>query len=248
MDKIASVLAKFGLSDKEVEVYLALLSLGPAPVRRIATEADVNRGTTYDILRSLQALGLVSYYHKEKHQYFVAEDPKKLLDAWREKIEKFESLKKEIAEVVPQLRALHSVVTDRPVVTYHDGAIGVRTILQDVLEQTALEKVKEYYVYSSAAIRKYLYAAFPNFSEERIASGISVKVMAIGEGGELVGLDNRKWLTREDSAPTYSLIYAGRLAMISTNTEGMPVGVIIQNRGLYETQKVIFENLWKIIK
>ena len=247
MDKVSSVLSKFGLSDKEIEVYLTLLSLGPAPVRKIAIESGVNRGTTYDILKSLQSAGLVSYYHKAKHQYFVAEDPKKLLDAFRARLDKFEALKKEITEVLPELRLLHAAVEDRPVVTYYYGAVGVRLILQDVLDQVELEDIKEYYVYSSATIRQYLYAAFPDFSESRVVKKINVKVIALGRGGELVGLDERKWLSDKQSAPTYTLIYAGRVAMISTNKEGMPVGVIIQNRGLYETQKIIFTNLWKLI-
>ena len=57
MDKVSSVLSKFGLSDKEIEVYLTLLSLGPAPVRKIAIESGVNRGTTYDILKKFTKCG-----------------------------------------------------------------------------------------------------------------------------------------------------------------------------------------------
>ena len=70
--------------------------------------------------------------------------------------------------MLPELRLLHAAVEDRPVVTYYDGAMGVRLILQDVLDQVELEDIKEYYVYSSATIRQYLYAAFPDFSESRV--------------------------------------------------------------------------------
>ena len=70
MSKIDQILGKYGLSDKEVKVYLALLELGPSPVRKVAGKAGVNRGTTYDILKSLRDQGLAGYYHKDKHQYF----------------------------------------------------------------------------------------------------------------------------------------------------------------------------------
>ncbi len=43
---------------------------------------------------------------------------------------------------------------------------------------------KEYYVYSSADIRKYLYQDFPNFTEERKKRNIHVKIIALGEGGK----------------------------------------------------------------
>jgi len=83
--EIRAYLKDFGLSSKEIEVYLALLNGGAQPVRKIAADTGVNRGTTYDILKSLIAQGLVSYYHKKTHQYFIAEDPEKLTDAITQK-------------------------------------------------------------------------------------------------------------------------------------------------------------------
>ena len=75
---LEKILQKLGLNDKEIKIYLTILKLGPSPVRAIAQTADINRGTTYDILKHLRDLGLVSYYHKDKHQYFIAEDPQKI--------------------------------------------------------------------------------------------------------------------------------------------------------------------------
>lgn len=248
MDKIKRTLEKFGLSDKEVSVYLSLLKLGPSPVRHIANEAGVNRGTTYDILKSLQDLGLVAYYHKEKHQYFVAEDPNKLYDAVKQKIDRFKDLREELNIIVPQLRSMHLDVIgleERPVVTYFDGTQGVRNVLQDVLDRVSTANPKEYFAYSSAAIRNYVYASYPDFTEERMKRNIFVKVIALGAGGGTVGLDARKWLSREQAAPTYTLIYAGRVAMLSTDKHGMPIGLIIADQGLFETQRAIFERLWQ---
>ena len=77
-----------------------------------------------------------------------------------------------------------------------------------------------------------------------LAGSEKLKVIAIGAGGEPAGLADRKWLTKNQAAPTYSIIYSGRVAMISTSKDGMPVGLIIQNPGIYETQKLLFESLW----
>jgi hypothetical protein len=46
----------------------------------------------------------------------------------------------------------------------------------------------EYYAYSSRPLRQYLYRKFPHFTEQRIAEGIAVKVIAIGEGGDPASL------------------------------------------------------------
>jgi sugar-specific transcriptional regulator TrmB len=247
MSKIHEALTKFGLSEKEIKVYLALLKLGPSPVRKIALEAKVNRGTTYDILKNLQELGLVAYYHKETRQYFVAEDPRKLFEALRVKQEHYELVKRELKQIMPQLRSLSSVLGHRPVVTYYDGTQGVRSILQDVLDKVVETDKKEYYVYSSSTIKRYLYAAFPDYTDERIKRNIRVRAISIGPGGQERGLDQRKWLSQKEAAPTYSLVYAGSLAMISTNKNGMPIGFIVEDNDLYETQKLIFESLWEKI-
>ncbi len=245
MPHINEILSKFGLSDKEILVYRALLALGPSPVRKVATEAKVNRGTTYDILKTLREQGLVGYYHKEKHQYFVAEDPNKLYDALRFKIDNLKHLQNDLNEIVPQLRSMRTVEEERPVVTYYDGANGMRTILQDVLDRVGAFSHKEYYVYSSASIRRYMYAGFPEYTEERIAKNIKVKVIALGSGGENTELAERKWLSRDNTAPTYTIVYADRVAMISTDKHGLPMGLIVVDKALYETQKVIFEKLWE---
>ena len=80
---IQVIFKNFGLSEKEIAVYLALIELGPSSVREIAAKSKVNRGTSYDILKSLIALGIVSYYNKESKQYFIAEQPEKLLMCYR---------------------------------------------------------------------------------------------------------------------------------------------------------------------
>ena len=82
---IVENLLQFGLNEKEISVYLSLISLGPAPVKLISKQARVNRGTTYDILKSLIDQGLVGYYkhydQEDTKQFFVAEPPQQLMDA-----------------------------------------------------------------------------------------------------------------------------------------------------------------------
>jgi sugar-specific transcriptional regulator TrmB len=248
---IVENLLQFGLNDKEISVYLSLISLGPSPVRLIAKQANVNRGTTYDILKGLVELGLVSYYRhygkEDKRQYFVAEPPQKLLDAIENKKRGLDTLKVHIGKSLPELESMYEKSGTKPVVKYYDGNSGIKTILQDVLSTVAKAKEHSYYVYSSADIRDYLYKAYPHFTPERIKAGIRVKAIAIGEGGELAGLDERKWLSHEESSPTYVLIYAGKLAMISIDATKQPVGVIVEDKGLYRTQEMVFQKIWSTL-
>ena len=104
-----------------------------------------------------------------------------------------------------------------------------------------------YRIYSAEEIREYLYDSFDTFSDVRIAKGIGVKVIAIGAGGELRGLDERKWLKTKSGTNTYIIIYPGKTAYISLNAKKEPIGVVIENDGVFETQKIIFDNLWKTL-
>ena len=251
MDAIVENLLHFGLNEKEVSVYLALISLGPSPVRLVAKQSGVNRGTTYDILKNLIKLGLVSFYKQygkeDKRQYFVAEPPQRLIDSVENKKRELEGVKMQFNKLLPELESLYEKSGAKPVVKYYEGFSGIKIILQDVLNTTSVQTEKAYYVFSSADIREYIHKAFPRYSEERIAKKIRVKAIAIGKGGEELGLDERKWLSEEQSSPTYVLIYSGKVAMISVDAVKNPVGVIIQDPGLYQTQEMVFKKLWEKI-
>jgi hypothetical protein len=104
-----------------------------------------------------------------------------------------------------------------------------------------------YRIYSAAGIREYLYDDFQSFSDARIARGIRVQVIALGEGGETRGLDERKWLGGNPTTPTYIIIYPGKTAYISRDQHNAPVGVVIENEGIARTQSIIFDSLWQSI-
>ena len=55
------------LSDKEINVYLSLLMLGQSSVNNIAKKANLNRISTYDLLKALLERGFVSYVIKSGH-------------------------------------------------------------------------------------------------------------------------------------------------------------------------------------
>jgi sugar-specific transcriptional regulator TrmB len=238
------LLIKLGFSDKTAKIYLALLQLGPSSVRKLAEFCELNRGTTYDNLKWLQEKGLVTFYQKDTKQYFVAENPEKLLILAKIQEEELLEAQKRINKVVPELQALYNKGGERPVARYYEKD-EISKILQDVLDTCEETGDMVYRIYSTEGIREYLYNSFETFSDVRIAKGIGVKVVAIGKGGELRGMDERKWLEADRSNPTYIIIYPGKTAYISLNAKNEPIGVVIENEGVFETQKIIFDNLWK---
>jgi HTH-type transcriptional regulator, sugar sensing transcriptional regulator len=242
---IQVLLKNFGLSEKETAVYLALIDLGPSPVRAIAAKSKVNRGTSYDILKDLIKLGIASYYNKESKQYFVAEEPEKLLSAIDQKKEDLDEIRTNIKENLPLLKTLFEKQGGKPVIKLYEGNKGIRFILEDVLTTLKNSSDRLYYVYSSSDVKNELYKAYKDFNKDRLKYKICNKVIAFGKGGELVGLDERKWMNAEHGTPTYIIIYSGKVVMISISSSGEPIGVIMEDSGLYQTQKMIFEFNWR---
>ncbi|MBI5728889.1 MAG: ArsR family transcriptional regulator [Candidatus Magasanikbacteria bacterium] len=239
-----SIFKKLGFSDKESRVYLALLVLGPSSVRQLAKKTEQNRGSIYEALKWLREMELVSFYEKDTKQYFVAEEPEKLHEVVKRQTQALADVDKKLKEVVSELKSVYDRGGERPVARYYEKG-EIRQILEDVLEKCENNDVKEYRVYSDASIREYLYEGFETFSDARVAKGIAVKVIAIGGGGELRGLDERKWLNKKNGTPTYILIYPGSTAYISLNAQGDLVGVVIENDGVCATQQNIFDALWE---
>lgn len=247
---IHTLLKNFGLGDKEIAVYSALIELGPSPVRVLAQKSKVNRGTTYDILRSLMEQGLVTYYNTETHQHFAAESPEKLVTALEDRQREIGKLQEEIKQNLPELKTMFEREGGRPQVRLYEGLKGIRQILEDVLTAMSSAKDKHYYVYSSLSLRDDVYEAMPDFTKKRIKLGIAVQTIALGKGGDTVGLDERKWLPTSKEVPsraTYDLMYDGKVAHISLDDKGQPMGVVVENQGIYETQVTVFKALWENI-
>lgn len=241
-----TILKKLGLSDKEVKVYLALLKNNALSVRAIAEITKINRGTTYDILKSLQEQGLVSYYHQDTKQKFTSEEPDKLLQLLEEKEEELKNTKSKIESLIPELKSLQNKEGNKPVTKFYESKKGVKKILEDVL--ITLENNDEYYIYSAKNGSDDLYTAYPNFTNDRIKKKIKVKAISLAKGGGISGLDERKWLGTNDESATFIILYKNKCAYISRDANNSPVGVIIENQMIYETQKIIFLKLWALIK
>jgi sugar-specific transcriptional regulator TrmB len=246
----AIILKKLGLSDKEINIYLKLLECGATSVRGLAELSGLNRGTVYDTLKKLQHVGLVSYYHQETKQRFVAEEPEKLNKLLKEKKSDLGQLEKNLLTFIPELKSLQEKGGNKPTTKFYEGNRGIKFILDDILTTLSVFHSSEYFVYSVEGVREDVYEAYPDYNKKRIKNKIKAKTISLSEGGGTYGLDQRKWLRiKSDITPemTYILIYSGKCAFISRDAKDAPVGVIIENQSIYGTQKIIFEKLWRLI-
>ncbi len=244
------VLERLGLSPNEAKVYLSLLKSGPTSIRQVANSAKINRGTTYEALKSLTAGGLVSFKVIGSRSKYSAESPEKIELMIDEKRKELSMLKSEASKLMPGLLAFAKASADQPKVRFYEGDEGVTNILQDVLVTAGRLRPKEYYVYSSRSLRQYLYRQFPNFTGRRIKEGIFARVIGVGTGGDPAELSERKILEDSDDeiSSSYNIIYGNKVALISLSSDLTPYGVVIEEPGVAAMQRLLFNKLWDSLK
>ncbi|MEK7146043.1 MAG: helix-turn-helix domain-containing protein [Patescibacteria group bacterium] len=70
---------QIGFTEKEAQIYLMLLRIGPAPASLLAKRVGMKRVTTYSVLESLSERGVVSFEEMKNGRRYVPHDPECLL-------------------------------------------------------------------------------------------------------------------------------------------------------------------------
>ena len=125
---------EFGLTDKESQLYLAAMELGPSPVQKIATHANMNRVSAYAIIDELKAKGLMSTYDEGKKTMYVASDPEALIHFIDTQKQALENKKGDIKNTLPELRSHYNASTGTPIVRYYEGKEAVVGMSVELLD------------------------------------------------------------------------------------------------------------------
>ncbi len=245
---IQKLLKEIGFSPVEAEVYWALLNLDRVSIRKVAEFSGINRGSVYDAIKKLVIAGLANTRRNGEREYYSAESPEKIYDLIRDRRKELLMAQSLAQEYIPQFLAKKVQPQGKPLVRYFEDDEGIVSILKDVLQTCSKLEDPIYYVYSSRPLRKYLYRKFPEFTKRRIAEGISIKAIAIGEGGDTESLSQRKWLPEPKSkASSYTIIYGNKVANISISSDETPYGVVVEDKSVSVMQQLIFDQLWSAL-
>jgi HTH-type transcriptional regulator, sugar sensing transcriptional regulator len=236
-------LKEFGLSDNEVEIYLALLKTGLTTANRLSQLTGIKRSTTYDNLSLLINKGIASTISKGNVRYYEAVNPEKIIHLLEEKRDK-------ISKIVPELLRLKESTSEKTGVTYFEGKKGVLTVLNDIIDLK-----KELWFYGSRKMASSVLEHYPDdFILKRAEHKIFLRAVLAEEDREhpaykkksILSLSNLRFLKDLNGATSNVFIYGDRIAFMSSGQN--PVGIIIMNSEILEQQKKIFEILWKLAK
>lgn len=246
---LISDLKNVGLSDKEARVYLTSLGLGQAPAHEIAKQAGVNRATTYVILDSLMKMGLVSSFEKDEKAYFIAESPERLTALIKMKEQQIKESEDTLAKILPELKQRYRSSDNKPKVKYFEGVEGINAMQEDFLKS----KNKQIYALSNLENLDQVDPDIDDdYSPRRVKKGIRSKFIYISDKGpdtQIQAEDKQK--IRESKHIDYQefpfktdlTIYDNKVCLLSS--EGKTIGIVIEDEGIADSMKAIFEYIWK---
>lgn len=241
---LKNFLLSLDLSEKEVNVYLVLLSLGKGTVSEIARRAEINRTTGYDILDKLVSYRLVSISGKEPKQEYVAESPDRVVEFLEKKKRETEERLLIAKTMVPQLKSVHNV-SDRPQVRFYEGTEGLRQVYEDTL--SSHEPIRAYA--SLEDVHSVLTDYFPHYYKRRTKKGIPIRAIFTDTPGGRERAKYDKEESRESAfvpAKQFEFhpeinIYDNKIMIASWREK---LGIIIESSEIADAMKKIFELSW----
>lgn len=138
-------LKNLGLSDKEIDLYLAGLKLGPTTAQKLAETSEIKRPTVYFIVDRLKRLGLVNQSFLRRKKVFEMAAPEKLAKFIEE--EKINLKKKEqgINKIISNLKVMASKSEFASEIKIYEGYDAT----MDALVELSKTKSPTYSFYSS---------------------------------------------------------------------------------------------------
>ncbi len=235
-------LKQLGLSQNEQDVYLAILQMEKGSINDISERAKTKRSTTYNIVYRLKTEGFVSQTTENKKHFFVANNPELVLGVIDEK-------RRQYKQELPAILSLYNTLPHKPKVAYFEGFDGIKQLYEDTL--LSLGRGDTIYAYVTDDSVKYLDDYIQDYVRRRAAKGIKSRGILQETAGVKKYLKyNKEQLRESKTVPESELplkneinIYSNKMIIITYEPE--PYGVLIESKETVDTQKAIFEALWK---
>ncbi|MBU0907223.1 MAG: hypothetical protein KKD18_05325 [Nanoarchaeota archaeon] len=243
---IQDILAKIGLTEGEIQVYLALVELGQTSTGKITEKAKIASSKVYEVLQRLMNKGLVSYVVKNGVKYYDATPPERLSDFLEEKKDSLTDAQKEIEKILPELKSKRKGAQEVNRTVVYTGGEGPKIALREALE--AGKKKEELLGFGSDEdpfLVHYPYELEKHFREQKKYK-VKWKMLFCGEFQSPNPLAEIRYLPKGFTTPTRTFIYGNKVAIMDFHKPFTTI--IIENKDVAESYRKHFYFLWEIAK
>ncbi len=245
-------LQKLGLTPKEAAVYVALLQLGQAPVQTVARKAGVVRPTAYVVLESLIRKGIVQKGIFGKKTVFIASAPEELGKLIQQEERSLQEQRRELEQLLPELRALYALVGERPSIRLFEGKEGLKNLQREFIEVSSGDVVG---MSSDNAIESLFPARSEEFDREvrsiRVQAGVRSRHLYTSSRGPIhtkesdaKALKESRYIPPEKLPIKVSFAVHGPLFSMVTFRNKI-IGVLVEHQDIADSFRAIFEAAWR---
>ena len=247
MKEVLSFISRYGLSPKEIDVYIASLQLGDASVATIARRANIKRPSTYLVLEGLVKRGLVDIMKTRRGAHYRPLNPKRIASG-------IELLQKEYESALPTLTGAYRDKKHKPVVSVHEDYQVYDRIADEVREYVQSGKEALYFGNSEFFYQKP--AKVDLWFKVMKNKRCHCREIICGDGPtqkacikQIRALGNPNYQVKNLKNPTHPVhtefgIWKDTVYLFSGSGKEMYT-IITENSALANTQRVVFEQIWE---
>lgn len=244
-----TLLKEIGLTEKEAAIYQILLKLGVSPAKNVVLEAQMPRGTVYEILDQLADKGLVEKFDHKKKTHFRVKHPFTLKTYLENEVSKIKQAENKLESVLPDFLSLYNLTQNRLGVKFYEGKEGIKKLHSAILTE---QKEILAYVYINKEVDKILDNFWQWYFKTRIKNNIYVRAITPNnEDGKKYQQKDEKELRETRLVPEAEFpftieknICGDKVAYFSLKPEEL-IGVLVESKEIAKTEKSIFELAWR---
>lgn len=249
---IEELLGRIGLTEGEIKVYTALLSIGESTVGPICAKSKVSKSKVYDILSRLIDKGLVGHITRDNVKCFTANDPSVIQDYLARKQDDLARLSNDATRAIPLLSALNKQSKNTQNAEIYQGFNGLKAIRDQLI--STLSKGDEFLVFGAPRIANEKWEAyFWSFHKKREARGVSMRILynanarPFGEKRKRFKLTCVRYLPSGIVSPNWIDIFSDSVLIVLILKTG-PISIVIRDKSIAESFREYFNIIWKTSK
>jgi len=226
---ISTVLSKFGLSGKEISIYLMLLRMGEMTASETSRALNINRTFTYDVLKRLINLGFVGSIIKNNKTYFQASTPSILNSILKERGD-------ELNSIIPLLESIKTKQKNPVDIQVFTGKNGIKYVLNMILKTK-----RKIFVYGSLfSFKDMMGSFFDIWNNKRVLNKVCIRALSFD--------DIRLKLSEIDLLPddekTNTTVFVSDDLFITIVWSDSPIALFVRNEMVVKEQLSIFGRIW----
>ena len=240
------ILEEIGFTPKEIDVYMAMLTLKTSSVFEIMSKAKVSRKSIYEILQKLLDKGLVSYTIKDNKKQYSVTNPERLLGIISDQETILKEKETKLGALLPDILKRYNENKEETSVRVYIGKEGMKTVLNNILKLG-----KPYYVIANEdKVLDFLKYFMPQFIKKRKELNIPIKIIhseCIRKKKLKLPLAEIKHLPDEYNTPTTTIICEDNVDMLIFSEEN-PIAIHIKSKETAQSFMNYFNLMWSIAK